>query len=49
VNEAKKKAKDLFFNGHWDKQIHPVSWLVEKFWPVDHWTDKDLAELKARE
>lgn len=49
VDTAKKTAKVLFFDGNWEKQIHPVSWLVEKFWPVDHWTDADLAKLKASE
>src|SRR5207244_2711296 len=28
-------------------QIYPLSWLVEKFWPVKGWTDEDLAKLKA--
>jgi glycosyltransferase involved in cell wall biosynthesis len=43
---AKKMARELFFKNTWDKQIHPLSWLVEKFWPVKGWTDKDLLELK---
>ncbi len=48
VQEAKQKAKDLFFNNKWDKQIHPLSWLVEKFWPVKGWTEEDLAKLKRK-
>ena len=44
---AKTYARDLFFNNNWPKQIHPLSWLVEKFWPVKGWTDEDLAKLKA--
>ena len=47
VDEAKGKARDLFFNGKWDKAIHPLSWLIEKFWPVNHWTEADLAKLKG--
>lgn len=46
VQAAKKYAKDLFFNDKWDKQIHPLSWLVEKFWPVPGWTQGDLDRLK---
>lgn len=42
VDEAKKKAKDLFFNNKWDKQIHPLSWLVNKFHPVKGWSEEDL-------
>ncbi|MDO8619474.1 MAG: glycosyltransferase [Candidatus Daviesbacteria bacterium] len=45
--QAKAYAKELFFNDKWDKQIHPLSWLLEKFWPVRGWTEEDLAKLKA--
>lgn len=43
---AKKYARDLFFNNNWPLQIRPLSWLVEKFWPVKGWTEEDLAKLK---
>jgi len=43
---AKKYARDLFFNNNWPKQVRPLSWLVEKFWPVKGWSDEDLAKLK---
>lgn len=50
VNKAKSLARDIFFGNKWAKQIHPLSWLVEKFWPVTpFWTDEDLANLKAQE
>lgn len=45
--KAKNFAHDLFFKNKWDKQIHPLSWLVEKFWPVKGWTGEDLQKLKA--
>jgi hypothetical protein len=44
---AKSFARDLFFNDRWEKQIRPLSWLIEKFWPVPGWTDEDLKKLKA--
>lgn len=47
VQAAKKKAKDLFFNNKWDKGVRPLSWLVERFWPVRGWSEKDLEELKS--
>jgi hypothetical protein len=31
VDEAKNKAKEMFFKQNWEL---PISWLVEKFWPV---------------
>ena len=54
VNEAKRHARNLFMkdkhgNYRWDKQVRPLSWLVEKFWPVYRWTDDDLKKLKEAE
>ena len=49
VEHAKKSVKDLFFNNKWDKQIRPLSWLLEKFWPVLGWTQEQLDELKSKE
>jgi glycosyltransferase involved in cell wall biosynthesis len=46
VEHAKKMARDIFFNNKWPQQVHPLSWLVEKFWPVKGWTDEDLARIK---
>lgn len=48
VQSAKKKAKELFFENKWDKQTRPISWLVEKFWPVKGWTDEELNLLKEK-
>ncbi|MGD0523201.1 MAG: glycosyltransferase [Candidatus Microgenomates bacterium] len=45
--KAKDYARDLFFNNKWDKQIHPLSWLIEKFWPVKGWSEEDLKKLKT--
>lgn len=49
VQHAKHRAKDLFFNMKWNKQTKPLSWLVERFWPVKGWEEKDLQELKEKE
>lgn len=49
VMEAKKKARDTFFEGRIQNQIHPLSWLVDKFWPVYGWSDEDLKKLKEHE
>jgi len=46
VQRTKQKVRDLFFNNEWPKQIHPLSWLVEKFWPVKGWTQEGLDNLK---
>lgn len=54
VIKAKQHAKNLFLKDHrgnyrWDKQVRPLSSLVEQFWPVYKWTDRDLAKLKEKE
>ena len=49
VSKTKHRVKDLFWNNQHPKQIHPVSWLIEKFSPVPGWTDEQLKQLKASE
>jgi glycosyltransferase involved in cell wall biosynthesis len=46
VEAAKSYARDLFFNNKWPKQVHRLSWLVEKFWPIPGWTDEDLKRIQ---
>jgi hypothetical protein len=58
-HQARKTSQELFKQNAWDKQVRPLSWLVERFWeelqkepdsPDDpRWTDADLASLKATE
>lgn len=43
---ARDICNDVFKNNKWDKQVRPLSWLVEKFWPVPGWTPEDLNKLK---
>lgn len=49
VEQTKNEIKDLFWNQKWDKAIHPLSWLIEKFMPVKGWTDENIKKLKERE
>lgn len=49
VQRTKNKVKKLFWENRWPKQVYPLSWLVEKFWPVKGWTDEDLKKLKAND
>lgn len=49
VAQTKKNVWELFFNKKWDKQIYPMSWLIEKFMPVPGWAEKDLDALKEYE
>ena len=45
VQNAKKHAKELFFNQKWKGGFYQLSWLVKRFWPIKGWTDEDLASL----
>lgn len=49
IDNAKKTARDLFFNGKWDKAIHPLSWLVERFMPIPGWMQEEVDKLKQSE
>ncbi|KKR67207.1 MAG: hypothetical protein UU10_C0051G0005 [Parcubacteria group bacterium GW2011_GWF1_40_6] len=46
VAKTKQGVQDLFWGNKWDRAMHPLSWLVGRFWPVPGWTDKDLSTLK---
>lgn len=46
TQRTKENVKDLFWNKKWPKQVRPLSWLIERFMPVNGWTDEDLAKLK---
>lgn len=48
VQDAKKYARNLFFNNRWDKQIYPLSWLVERFWPIRDWSENDLKIIQEK-
>jgi hypothetical protein len=49
VSRTKHKVRSLFFEQKWEKAVHPLSWLVERFWPVMGWTEEDLKKLKDSE
>lgn len=41
---ARKISRELFLNDTWDQQVHPLSWLLEKFW----FALKDVQDQEAR-
>jgi hypothetical protein len=49
VRKTRDNVNRLFWEKKWKKQKYPVSWLVEKFWPVKGWTKEDLKKLKEKE
>ena len=47
--KAKDTLRDTFLNGKWEKQIIPLSKILEDFSPVPDWDENKIKELKARE
>lgn len=39
--KAREYSRDLWFNNKWDKAIHPLQWLIDKFAPVPDWHTND--------
>jgi glycosyltransferase involved in cell wall biosynthesis len=35
IEQARKYSQDLWLNNKWDKAVHPLEWLIEKFNPPD--------------
>jgi glycosyltransferase involved in cell wall biosynthesis len=46
TSKTKNNVKEKFWNFKHPTQIHPVSWLVEKFAPVPGWKEEDLKKIK---
>jgi hypothetical protein len=44
---ARVYSRNLWRNNAWPLQVRPLHWLIEKFWPVNGWTEEDLAKLKT--
>lgn len=40
AQNAKKQVRELFFDNKCPGQIRPLSWLIEKFWPIPGWTEE---------
>jgi hypothetical protein len=40
VRKARNHSRSLFLDGKWEKAVHPLSWLIERFTPVPDWTTK---------
>lgn len=47
IDRAKKYAKELFFDNKWHLQTRPLSWMIERFWPIPGWSEEMRAKVKA--
>jgi len=49
VGVARKHSKDMWYNNKWSKQVYPLGWMLQKFWPIPDWDDTDLAKQLERD
>lgn len=49
VNKAKSLAKELFLSNKWPLAKRPISWLLDKFWPIPGWSEEEFNNLKKLE
>lgn len=45
VENARQYSRKLFLENKWDKQIYPLSWLLDKFKPVPEWHEDKGKEV----
>lgn len=43
--ETRRKARNYWRGNKWPQQIHPLRWLVDKFWPIEGWSEEQRAAL----
>lgn len=49
IDVARKYSRDMWLNNRWPKQQRPLSYLLEKFWPIPGWEESDLQKQKERD
>jgi len=45
VDHARRYSRELFMDNTWKGQIHPLSWLIEKFKPLPDWHKAEFKEI----
>ena len=45
VDHARKYSRELFMENTWDQQIYPLSWLIEKFRPINYWHEPKFKSI----
>ena len=48
THKAREYSQWLWYGNNWPKQIHPLSWLIEKFAPISDWHDPVGADILAK-
>lgn len=48
TDHARAHSKKTWREGLWPKAKYPLHWLVEKFWPIPGWDEKQLEAIGGR-
>jgi hypothetical protein len=48
INRAREYSRDLWLNNKWKGQKYPLSWLIDKFWPIPGWSEEDRRNLSMK-
>lgn len=48
VDRARRYSRGLFLDGKWEKAIHPLSWVLDKFYPVPDWHDIKVKDANRK-
>lgn len=50
IEKARKYSRELFIDGKWEKSVHNLQWLLDKFSPVPDWhfQQKEKDPMKAQ-
>lgn len=49
IEKAREYSRDMWLNNKWDKAIHPLSWLIDKFAPVPGWEEQETPKTATVE
>lgn len=49
VANARKMSRDLFLNNKWDKQVRPLSWLIQHFYPLNNGPKNEVPDWHTPE
>ena len=47
VNRTYVEIAEYWMKDSWEGAVHPLSWLIERFWPAPYWPD-DYKEVWAK-
>lgn len=47
MEQAREYSRSLWLQNAWPQQIHPLRWLVERFYPIKGWTPAQVSALPA--